>query len=139
MNYNQRAQNTVTMIEELPDLQDVENSYNRQYNSPHEEDIQKYQRHIRNGHTPSQESGMMSPLPLPPPPPHQPHQHYRQLPQMESVNPALAGISCLDIASHVGDCPICSKFYKNDITAYIICIVVLAIICLLLLKKVLDV
>lgn len=48
-------------------------------------------------------------------------------------------INCVDIAKHVQDCPICSKFYKNDNTVYIIAIVVLAIVCLLLLKRVLDV
>ena len=47
--------------------------------------------------------------------------------------------SCLDVAEHVANCPICSKFYSNDKTVYIIAIVVLAIICVLLLKKVLDV
>jgi hypothetical protein len=47
--------------------------------------------------------------------------------------------SCLDVAEHIANCPICSKFYNNDKTIYIIAIVILSIICLLLLKKVLNV
>lgn len=47
--------------------------------------------------------------------------------------------SCLDVAEHIANCPICSKFYNNDKTIYIIAIVILSIVCLLLLKKVLDV
>jgi hypothetical protein len=42
--------------------------------------------------------------------------------------------SCLDVAEHIANCPICSKLYNNDKTIYIIAIVIL-----LLLKKVLDV
>ena len=47
--------------------------------------------------------------------------------------------SCLDVAEHIANCPICSKFYNNDKTIYIIAIAILAIICILLLKKVLNV
>jgi len=47
--------------------------------------------------------------------------------------------SCLDVADHINACPICSRFYNNDKTLYVIAIAVLAIICILLLKKVLDV
>jgi hypothetical protein len=46
--------------------------------------------------------------------------------------------TCIQIADHIKDCPICSKFYNNDKTIYIIAICILAIICILLLKKVLD-
>ena len=48
-------------------------------------------------------------------------------------------ISCIDIANHIEKCPLCSKFYNNDKTVYVIAIVLLSIICLLLLKKVLNV
>ena len=47
--------------------------------------------------------------------------------------------TCLDVAEHIANCPICSKFYNTDKTIYIIAIIALAIICILLLKKVLDV
>ena len=46
--------------------------------------------------------------------------------------------SCLDVADHISKCPICSKFYNTDKTIYIIAIITLIIICILLLKKVLD-
>jgi hypothetical protein len=47
--------------------------------------------------------------------------------------------TCLEIADHIAKCPICSKFYKKDSTVYIIAIVVLSLICILLLKRVLDI
>lgn len=46
--------------------------------------------------------------------------------------------SCLDIAGHIQDCPICSRFYNTDKTIYIIIIVILSLICLLLIKKILN-
>ena len=51
----------------------------------------------------------------------------------------LHDISCLQIAQHVHECPICSKFYNNDKSVYVVSIVILAIVCLLLLKRVLEV
>ena len=47
--------------------------------------------------------------------------------------------SCLQVADHIANCPLCSKFYKNDQTIYIVVIVLLAIVCLLLLKRVLKI
>ena len=46
--------------------------------------------------------------------------------------------SCLEVAEHIANCPICSKFYNSDKTPYIIAIVILLIVCILLIKKVLD-
>jgi len=46
--------------------------------------------------------------------------------------------SCLDVHNHLENCPICRKIYKNDKTVLIIAIVILAILCILLLKKVLN-
>jgi hypothetical protein len=46
--------------------------------------------------------------------------------------------SCLRISEHVSKCPICIKFYKNDITIYIVIIAILTLVCLLLLKKILN-
>ena len=43
---------------------------------------------------------------------------------------------CLDVSSHIENCPICSKFYNTDKTIYIITIVILIIICFILLKKI---
>ena len=47
--------------------------------------------------------------------------------------------SCIDVANHIAACPICSKYYDNNNTVYIISIIILSIICILLLKKVLDI
>ena len=54
-------------------------------------------------------------------------------------NMPICSPSCLDVAEHISKCPICSKFYNTDKTIYIIAIITLVIICILLLKKVLDV
>lgn len=58
---------------------------------------------------------------------------------LKTFNMPVGTPSCLDVAEHIANCPICSKFYNTDKTIYIIAIVALAIICILLLKKVLDV
>lgn len=52
-------------------------------------------------------------------------------------NVGFAG-SCLDVSNHVENCPICRRIYKNDKTVLIIAIVILSILCILLLKKVLN-
>lgn len=102
---------------------------------------QLYQKHIRGGHALAPGSGMGSPHAPPP------MEHYGP-PPMEGDNapppPPLPSdpvnsISCIDIHRHIQGCPICSKFYNDDKTVYIIVIVLLAIVCMLLLKKVLNV
>ena len=47
-------------------------------------------------------------------------------------------ISCIEIANHIKSCPICSRFYDNDKSIYIIVIVILVIICVILFKKILE-
>jgi len=157
MNYGQPLRSGVTMIDELPELNDVESEgVQRPRPSPHPSGYQlahnphvgenlppeaadKYRRIIRHRHVPDRMAGMMSyndqneQI--------HPHmaEHYEEQPPQPTYNPALNDISCLGVSSHVKDCPICSKLYNCDKTIYIIVIVVLAIIVLLLLKKVLDV
>lgn len=63
---------------------------------------------------------------------------FAQPPIMEQFKPYM-NMSCIDISKHIQECPVCSKFYSNDKTVYIIAIVVLAVVCLLLLKRVLNV
>ena len=46
--------------------------------------------------------------------------------------------SCLSFAEHHANCPICSKFYNNDKTLYVVIIIILSLICILLLKRVLN-
>lgn len=61
-----------------------------------------------------------------------PAAHHHERPDPMSLN-------CVDVAMHIQECPICSKFYNGDKSLYVIVIVILAIICLLLLKRVLNV
>ena len=46
--------------------------------------------------------------------------------------------SCVSVSDHVSNCKVCSRLYKNDKTLYIAIIVILVVICILLLKKILD-
>jgi hypothetical protein len=55
-----------------------------------------------------------------------------------SENKHYKRLNCLDVANHVKSCPICSKFYDNDKTMYVVAIIILVIICIILMKKVLE-
>jgi hypothetical protein len=135
----------VTMLEDLPDLEDLDRGghgqqqpqqpdHNGFANSPGmpQEKLQKY---LRRPQQFNPSSGMVveHPMRLPPPPPQYPRDQELILPPPEMQ------INCIDIARHVQNCPICSRFYNNDRSVYIIAIVVLCIVCLLLLKRVLNV
>ena len=167
MEYAQQPRNTVTMIDELPELSDIERSqghgYHQMPSQGHPQDpvghqqfqpgrqqsqpgyqridgimsqemANKYKNAIRQSHQMHPGAGMESI--------HAPEPEYEQhqyIPAPRQQFNALHDITCLHIANHIYDCPICSKFYNNDKTVYIICIVVLSIICIMLLKRVLDV
>lgn len=149
MSYSQAHKGNVTMIDDLPDLGEVENRnpYNqampRQMPGPNgqipegvlpPDMAQKMQRHVRMKQQLSPESGMA--------PYHQPMPEHYNPPMEEPQHEMLQSSSsptCLDIHGHVTNCPICSRFFNNDRTVLYIIIAVLVIICLLLLKKVLDV
>ena len=47
--------------------------------------------------------------------------------------------TCADIAEHAANCKVCSQLYKNDYTVFIIAIVILSIICIILLKRILEI
>jgi hypothetical protein len=134
--YAVHPQNT-TSIDDLPELEELENPTSiKQPNGNFPEETNKYTKFIRGGHAPPPESGM---IPLIPRPgigmeDVQHSEHDIKLINMPENTP-----SCLDVCAHIMNCPICSKFYNNDKTAYMIAIAVLAIVCILLLKKVLDV
>jgi hypothetical protein len=140
MDYNQR-QPDVTMIDDLPDLDQLEQK-------SMEEKMRA--RYIRGTHQPDRDSGMNDFIPHkggyssmgeygqppPPPPPPQQEMQMQHVPQQMYQH---LQFNCIDIANHIHDCPICSRFYNNDKTVYIIVIIVLSIVCLLLLKRVLNV
>lgn len=48
------------------------------------------------------------------------------------------GGSCIDVAHHSINCPVCSRLYNTDKTPYLVLIGLLVIICLILIKKVLE-
>ena len=50
----------------------------------------------------------------------------------------LYGGNCVDVADHTSNCPVCSKLYSQDNTAYYVVIVVLIIIVLLMFIKLMD-
>ena len=60
------------------------------------------------------------------------YEPYEMPPQKDVLN-------CRDVAGHAANCDVCSKLYNNDKTFYIIAICILVIICILLLKRILDV
>jgi hypothetical protein len=126
----------VTSIDSLPELDDLEtgNGFQNQVNN-------KYIRNDSRNYPAESGMNMQPTMSQPPvmmqPPPQQP------MPQPEPKNITTYDMpnntpTCLDVAEHIANCPICSKFYNNDKTLYIVSIVVLAIVCVILLKKVLD-
>jgi hypothetical protein len=156
-------QNNVTYIDDLPDIDEfVEKPVSHGMSMIPPNDASKFKKFIRptnSNHTPV-ESGM-SPNTYPSQQqqmmynyqdqPHSsggfaPHQeqyyerynnnnHQNNLPKLKDI----AQPTCVDVADHTANCSVCSKLYNNDRTIYIIAIAILCIICILLLKRVLDV
>ena len=132
MSYSTANTQKFTLINDLPDLEDLEGYSQKQDD--------KYSKFIRQAHSSPQQAGMTqqhmgSPMG---------QQHMgppmgQVMEQKPSHNITENSPSCIEVADHIFTCPICSKFYKNDNTIYIVAIVVLLIICILLLKKCLDV
>ena len=127
--------NNVTYIEDLPDLSEL--TENQQQSAPEND---KYKKFIRiNQGDPLLESGMSRQ-------PQQLHNHFDQpegpigmQPQQQHYYDFNNSPTCIEVANHIRMCPICSKFYNNDKTLYILCIILLAIVCVILMKKVLNV
>jgi hypothetical protein len=145
-------QTGVTFIEDLPELEDLEgprphqravrgNSHQSNYPGadmlpPGESN--RYEKFIRKDTgSPPSESGM-SARELQSPQISAPIENFEKNTMAPTIT-SRDSPSCLDVADHVENCPICSKIYKTDTTIYLIAIVVLAIISIILLKKVLDV
>lgn len=63
---------------------------------------------------------------------------YDNEPPLKITKMPVGSPTCIECADHITNCPICSKFYNNDKTLYIIIISILSLICIILLKKVLD-
>ena len=142
----------------LPDLEDLEKSDYSPMNVLPPGEAEKFGRYIRGNHHNGivKQSGMTPDVhSVHPRHRHHHHQQHNYNDQKENYdfhkheeqeedriktfNMPSGTPSCLDVAEHIANCPICSKFYNTDKTIYIIAIVVLCIICILLLKKVLDI
>ena len=152
MKYGNIEQN-VTPLEMLPDLEDLEKSDFSPINVLPPGEADKFGRYIRGNHHNgiAKQSGMTQNFHSVQPR-HRHQHHYNDqkenydFPKQEAEEDSIKTFnmpsgtpSCLDVAEHIANCPICSKFYNTDKTIYIIAIVILSIICILLLKKVLDI
>ena len=147
-------QNNVTFIDDLPSIEDLEyKSHGLSMIPPN--DVGKYTKFIRNNnYNAPNESGMQS-APIQYSEPSGPYTPFNNFPQeLQQPPPSSGGLapnsqmfyepyeaknSCVDMAQHAANCPVCSRLYTNDKTWYILTIIILCIICILLLKKVIDV
>jgi hypothetical protein len=150
--YAQQNKRNVTYIDDLPELEDLESHPGMnggpssmmgvgghvpfQQQGPPGGIPAKFQKFIRQPMgSPHPGSGM---APYNPPPQQEFFQPQQQPQQEAHTRPPVGSPTCLEIHDHVQQCPICSKFFNNDNTVYIIAIVILSIICILLLKRVLN-
>lgn len=176
MSYRNQNNGNVTMINDLPDIEDLDPSQNQMelsgINMIPQSESSNYKKYIRNNnnYNPHQGSGMnintdqsydpykvgyynmnqgsyMESLPM-----QNYHLQQQNYPMMHSSGGLApnnqqfyepyesykSNSTCLDVADHAENCPVCSKIYNNDKTVYIIVIVILCIICILLLKRILD-
>jgi hypothetical protein len=135
--------NNVTRIEDLPDLSDIENSFGKGgmgdasgMGAPDNNVSNKYIRKLSRDNyqnTPYQNNNYIVEQP----------KVYDFSPQemfeAPSQSPTQAPqFTCLDVCNHIKNCPLCSKFYNNDNSLYIIIIVALLILTIILTKKVLN-
>ena len=145
----------VTFIDDLFDVSSIQTPSNYMDEVNNERDSYQSQiqsKHIRKHKDASygMNGGMQNDFfPLPPPtqiyqPQDQP-QPQPQIIQPQQIYPQQIyphqfseDISCITIANHIKECPICSRFYNNDHSIYIISIILLIIVCILLVKKIIE-
>jgi hypothetical protein len=116
-----------TLLSDLPTIDDIDN--NAQSNII-------YKKYIRGNYTPPANSGMSAGQPLYPnniPPPPQVYQP--PPPNITSLYENTG--NCVDVNSHVLNCPLCSKLYRSssDRMFYMFIIIVLLIFCVILARK----
>lgn len=162
-----RNQSNITLLDELPDIEEIEpmDVQNGMNMIPRSE-VGKFQKFIRNNnYDPHQSSGMMIKKQNDPyktgylnqgsyidyVPEYQMNrqnfssggmapnnQQYYEPYEKQQMQPQQSPVSCLDVSDHATNCPVCVKIYNNDKTVYILAIAILCIICILLLKRILD-
>ena len=79
---------------------------------------------------------------------HEPFAHYGDREHFEVSSPSYGittpavatggGVNCPSVMMHINSCPLCSKLYNPDRTLYMLLIVILAVVCIVLLKRVID-
>lgn len=165
MSYRNQQNGNVTMIEDLPDIEELDNNSQQMelngLNMIPASESSKFQKFIRNNnnHNFHESSGMNNNRMIQSYNPYKvgynnnmnqgsyidsinvPNYQYPNVNQPfyePYENVKMNPTNCLDVADHATNCPVCSKLYNNDKTVYIITIVILSIICILLLKRILD-
>ncbi len=48
------------------------------------------------------------------------------------------GVNCPSVMMHINSCPLCHKLYNPDRPLYMLLIVILAVVCIVLMKRVMD-
>ena len=157
------SRNNVTMIDDLPYLEDLERqSY---INGVPPAELKQVSKFIRDtAYNPPNESGMgnhsqqFSHPPSryqkqPQPKPQQQSQsqmimieqnidpnfmRQQQQQQQQQQMHKILSLSCIDVAEHTSNCIVCSKLYNTDTSLYIIVISILLLVSAILFKKVLD-
>lgn len=116
----------ISDLDNLPELPELSENLN-------------YQNYIRNNYEPPVNSGMANNYHEQKFPPKEIYEndYYDEIPKQTTEQNIR--LHCIDVADHIKNCPICSKFYKKDNTLCIAIIIILVIICILLLKRVLDI
>lgn len=129
----------VTFIDDLPNLDELEQTSGVR--------LQKY---IRNsGYNPPEESGMMMHT-VQPNIDFKPQISYRQpqqqmleesdfMPQPQQYRSSSTELCCISVAEHTKNCIVCSRLYNNDTTGHVVVIILLAILSIILMKRVLNV
>jgi hypothetical protein len=154
-----RTNKNYTLIEELPDLEDLERKQNQTdgFNMIPPDNATQIQKFIRNNvYEPPIESGMsqrsqhqQSQQPhTQHQQPQQPQEEQFAMQYIENIRPYElpqqiyrhnGELNCINVSDHTSNCPVCSRLYQQNNSAYIVVIILLAIICILLLKRVLNV
>jgi len=161
------SRNNVTMIDDLPYLEDLERqSYingvppaelkqvskfirDTAYNPPNESGMGFHSQQF--SHPPSryQKQPSQQNIQAQPKPPQQSQSQMimieqnidpdfmRQQQQQQQMHKILS-LSCIDVAEHTSNCIVCSKLYNTDTSLYIIVISILLLVSAILFKKVLD-
>lgn len=121
----QQYENQIQPYENQIQKYQQQNSYNQNQTNQQNQNYYKNQNHYKNHKTYYNDDSYQDDNKLP---------YYNTYHNIPSNSP----YSCLDISSHIENCPICSKFYNTDKTIYVITIVILIIFCIILIKKIID-